>query len=75
MLQQAITGQATALLVSGEAGVGKTALVRAACSQVADVADVVWGSCLPLTSLGVPFLALRGLWDWAAARERHRDGE
>jgi DNA-binding CsgD family transcriptional regulator len=59
-------GQAAALLVSGEAGVGKTVLLRAACSQVSDVADVVWGSCLPLTSLAMPFLPFRsGLSEWA----------
>jgi DNA-binding NtrC family response regulator len=34
VLEQATRGQAMALLVSGEAGVGKTVLVRAACSQV-----------------------------------------
>jgi predicted ATPase len=65
----AARGEAGALLVSGEAGVGKTALVREACSRVEDGADVVWGPCLPLASLAVPFLplasALRG---WAEGR-------
>jgi predicted ATPase len=66
VLQRAIMGRAAALLISGEAGVGKTVLVRAACSQVSDVADVVWGSCLPLTSLAMPFLPLRSaLREWA----------
>jgi predicted ATPase len=66
VLEQATRGQAMALLVSGEAGVGKTVLVRAACSQVSDIADVLWGSCLPLTSLAVPFLPLRSaLREWA----------
>lgn len=69
VLQRAIMGQAAALLISGEAGVGKTVLVDAACSQVSDVADVIWGSCLPLTSLAVPFLPLRSaLREWAGSR-------
>ncbi len=69
LAQAAADKQAGALLVSGEAGVGKTSLVREACERVADVADVVWGSCLPLTSLSVPFLPLSsGLRNWAAGR-------
>jgi DNA-binding CsgD family transcriptional regulator len=76
VLQKAIMGQTAALLVSGEAGVGKTVLVRAACSQVSDVADVIWGSCLPLTSLAVPFLPLRsGLREWARSRASPVPGE
>jgi DNA-binding CsgD family transcriptional regulator len=69
VLQRAIMGHAAALLISGEAGVGKTVLVDAACSQVSDVADVIWGSCLPLASLAVPFLPLRSaLREWAGSR-------
>jgi DNA replication protein DnaC len=76
VLQEAIMGQAAALLVSGEAGVGKTVLVRAACSQVSDVAEVIWGSCLPLTSLAVPFLPLRsGLREWAGSHAIPVPGE
>jgi hypothetical protein len=76
VLQKAIMGQAAALLVSGEAGVGKTVLVRAACSQVSDVAEVIWGSCLPLTSLAVPFLPLRsGLREWAGSHAIPVPGE
>jgi DNA-binding CsgD family transcriptional regulator len=69
LVHSAARGEAGALLVSGEAGVGKTALVREACAQVGDVADVLWGSCLPLTSLAVPFLPLASaLRRWAADR-------
>ncbi len=58
------------LLVSGEAGVGKTALVREASAQVGEVADVLWAPCLPLTSLAVPFLPLTSaLREWAARRD------
>ena len=62
-------GRRRRCLVSGEAGVGKTALVDAACLQVADIADVVWASCLPLTSFAVPFFPLvSGLRQWAAGQ-------
>ena len=67
LIQAAAAGRAGALLVSGEAGVGKTVLVRAACSQEESKVDVLWGSCLPLTSLAVPFLPLTtALRQWAA---------
>jgi len=52
----AVAGTASALLVSGEAGVGKTVLVRQAANDLARSADVMWVSCLPLTSLAVPLL-------------------
>jgi hypothetical protein len=46
------------LLISGEARVGRTVLARAACSPAESEVDVLFGSCLPLTSLAVPFLPL-----------------
>ena len=70
LVQAATEGQAGALLVSGEAGVGKTALTRAACSRQESKVDVLWSSCLPLTSLAVPFLPLTtALRQWAADHE------
>jgi DNA-binding CsgD family transcriptional regulator len=67
LIQEAAAGSAGALLVSGEAGVGKTVLAREACSQEKSRVDVLWGSCLPLTSLAVPFLPLMSaLRQWAA---------
>jgi DNA-binding CsgD family transcriptional regulator/tetratricopeptide (TPR) repeat protein len=69
MVRGVAAGQAATILVSGEAGVGKTALVGEACSEVAAIADVVWSSCLPLTSFAVPFFPLvSGLRAWAARR-------
>jgi DNA-binding CsgD family transcriptional regulator len=66
----ATRGEAGALLVSGESGVGKTALAREATAQVAADADVLWAPCLPLTSLAVPFLPLMSaLREWGAARD------
>ena len=58
LIHAAAGGRAGAMLLSGEAGVGKTALARAACSGAESKVDVLWGSCLPLTSLAVPFLPL-----------------
>jgi DNA-binding CsgD family transcriptional regulator len=55
VLDAAVGGTASALLVSGEAGVGKTSLVR----TVSDTIETIWASCLPLTSLAVPLLPLR----------------
>ncbi len=70
LLRAAATGEAGALLISGEAGVGKTALAREVMTRADGEADVLWAPCLPLTSLAVPFLplatALRG---WAATRD------
>ena len=69
LAHRAESGRAGALLVTGEAGIGKTALVREGCRQVADAADVLWAPCLPLTSLAVPFLPLTSaLREWAAER-------
>lgn len=58
LLDRAAAGQAATLLVSSDPGVGKTALVRSVTSRRGAVTDL-YGSCLPLTSLSVPFLALR----------------
>ena len=70
LVDGAAGGHGGALLVSGEAGVGKTALVREASERVGEVADVLWAACLPLTSLAVPFLPLTSaLREWAAGRD------
>jgi predicted ATPase len=48
------------LLVGGEAGVGKTALVRRFCEQLGPSARILWGACDPLftpSPLG-PFIAV-----------------
>jgi DNA-binding CsgD family transcriptional regulator len=42
LAQGAARGRAGARIVSGEAGVGKTALLREGCRRVADQADVLW---------------------------------
>jgi DNA-binding CsgD family transcriptional regulator len=66
VVQGAIHGQAGTVLVSGEAGVGKTALVREAGGPAGADVDLLWAACLPLTSLAVPFLPLNSaLREWA----------
>ncbi len=47
-LATARDGRGSLVLVSGEAGIGKTALVRAFCDAHRDGARVLWGVCDPL---------------------------
>jgi DNA-binding CsgD family transcriptional regulator/type II secretory pathway predicted ATPase ExeA len=47
-LDAAGNGHGSLVLVSGEAGVGKTALVRSFCDGLQDSAHVFWGACDPL---------------------------
>jgi predicted ATPase len=51
-------GVSGTLLVSGEPGVGKTALLREVTKQVSESAEVIWAACLPMSSLSVPLLPL-----------------
>jgi DNA-binding CsgD family transcriptional regulator/tetratricopeptide (TPR) repeat protein len=54
-LRAATAGEPGAFLIAGEAGVGKTRLVREFASQMADQAEVLLGSCIPLTGGGLPY--------------------
>ncbi|MHA6694315.1 helix-turn-helix transcriptional regulator [Homoserinimonas sp. A520] len=67
LVDRATAGEAGALLVSGDPGVGKTALVQQACAQLQPDTIVLSGAALPLTTMSVPFLALR-----SALRNRAR---
>ncbi|HTT92193.1 MAG TPA: AAA family ATPase [Acidimicrobiales bacterium] len=42
------SGRGTVVMVSGEAGVGKTALLRSFCDEIARPPAVLWGTCDPL---------------------------
>lgn len=58
LLQRAAAGDSQGVIVLGDAGVGKTSLVRSVCEARADFV-VLFGSCLPLVSIAVPLLGLR----------------
>src|SRR5207344_499800 len=47
-LAAARSGEGRLVVVSGEAGVGKTALAKEACSRHRDSVRVLWGQCDPL---------------------------
>jgi DNA-binding CsgD family transcriptional regulator/tetratricopeptide (TPR) repeat protein len=63
-LAGAASGQPCAVVVHGEAGVGKTRLVRDACDGLAPEVEVLWGACVHFGEASVPFApvtaALRG---------------
>lgn len=58
-LKGTAAGAAFTVVVSGDPGVGKTALVHEACAAMPSEVLVLSGACLPLASMTVPFLALR----------------
>ncbi|POH75204.1 AAA family ATPase [Arthrobacter glacialis] len=58
-LDAASTGESGTLLVTGDAGVGKTVLVQQACRTTGSAPWIFTGAALPLASMTVPFLALR----------------
>ena len=64
-LARAVDGQPSAVLVGGEAGIGKTSLVRAFAEEIADRATVLTGGCFDVAGNELsyaPFTgALRGL--------------
>jgi DNA-binding CsgD family transcriptional regulator len=59
LLDVAAIGEAQTVVVSGDAGVGKTALVAGACLARSGTSTVLTGACLPLTSMSIPFLPIR----------------
>jgi DNA-binding CsgD family transcriptional regulator/tetratricopeptide (TPR) repeat protein len=71
VVQAAALGRCAALLVTGEAGSGKTSLVQQGCAQGDGEVEVLWGSCLPLLSASIPFLPLTtAVRDWAKSQDR-----
>ncbi|MGV8897325.1 MAG: helix-turn-helix transcriptional regulator [Rhodoglobus sp.] len=59
LLSGAGAGTFGAIIVGGDPGVGKTALIKRSCAAVDASAIVLSGGGLPLGSLSVPFLALQ----------------
>jgi AAA ATPase domain len=60
VLARAADGRSETLLVFGEAGVGKTSLVQHAVGGATPSMLLLSGTCLPLQSITVPLLPLRG---------------
>ena len=58
-ISAAVAGEATTLLISGDAGVGKTSLAQAVVASFGDELTVISGVCLPLQALSVPLHPLR----------------
>src|SRR5690606_5456564 len=53
-------GRSELLLIAGEAGVGKTRLMREFTAQVSDSASrVLWGECIDLQQGGLPYAPFR----------------
>jgi predicted ATPase len=50
LLSDADRGQGRLVVIGGEAGIGKTALIRHFCESVSDRADVFVGTCDPLST-------------------------
>ena len=60
VLGDALAGRMRLAMVSGEAGIGKTALVAAVADDASDDATVCWGTCWH--GAGAP-----GYWPWTQA--------
>ena len=60
VLGDALAGRMRLAMVSGEAGIGKTALLAAVAGDASDRAAVCWGTCWQ--GAGVP-----GYWPWTQA--------
>ena len=68
--EQAVAGQGGLVLVSGEAGAGKTSFVEAFLADRPDDVRVLWGTCDPLTTprpLGPIYDLSRGLGEHTRA--------
>jgi predicted ATPase len=67
VLSASAAGQPAAVLVHGEAGVGKTRLVREATEQYrAGGREVLWGTCVHFGASSVPFApVVQALDSWA----------
>ena len=60
-------GTARTFIISGDAGVGKTALVAQACAAAHPEVAILKGAALPLASMEMPLLALRAAFRSAGA--------
>ena len=67
-LRASAAGEPRVVLVHGEAGVGKSRLVRELCREAASAHHVVlWGNCIKLDAASVPLAPIAGALDrWLA---------
>jgi DNA-binding CsgD family transcriptional regulator/tetratricopeptide (TPR) repeat protein len=65
-VQEAMAGRGSLILISGEAGIGKSALLRELERCTEEETTFLWGACEPL-SVPVPLAPLRELTDAAGA--------
>ncbi len=70
LLRGARAGRFGVLILEGDAGIGKTTLVRAACDAVGDQSLVLRGACLPLISAASPLIGLRSAVRGLAVEQR-----
>ena len=70
-IERAVDGRPGAVFVHGEAGVGKTRLVRAVCDGAAsNGAEVLWGRCVRFGAVDAPYVALVGAMEgWLESAE------
>src|SRR5690348_8887284 len=74
VLRDAAGGGPRAVVVHGEAGIGKTRLVREVCRDPG--LTVLWGSCIHFGGASVPFAPITGvLKDWLARAEPRERAE
>ena len=59
ILGDSAEGEAQTVVIAGDPGVGKTALVARACADREGSSTVLSGTCLPLASMSIPFLPIR----------------
>ncbi|TCC46869.1 LuxR family transcriptional regulator [Kribbella capetownensis] len=80
LLADALTGTASghpcAVVVHGEAGAGKTRLVREVCDAPDGDVQVLWGSCVHFGGASVPFVPVTGaLQSWLTQADSQRRTE
>jgi DNA-binding CsgD family transcriptional regulator/tetratricopeptide (TPR) repeat protein len=66
-LERTASGEPCAVVIEGEAGVGKTRLVRQVCDGLGDGIHVLWGTCVHFGQATVPYAPLTSaLKPWLA---------
>ncbi|MQB00037.1 MAG: AAA family ATPase [Actinobacteria bacterium] len=57
--ERASEGEASTVLAAGEAGIGKTRLIREFVGTLGSSAHVMYGACVPLADVGLPYGPVR----------------